>query len=424
MLRHALLRSCAVLGAAGLAVWGGSALAAAPEITKMLPSGLVSITPESSFPSADSRLAHTNVHIVVTDRLHRNSSTPIVGFETPASLACVYGLVAPTSGCNPTTATAVPTGGSKLVILVDAFDDPTAQNDLTVFSKQYGLPPITKDNFEVVYATGTKPPQDSSGGWEFEESLDIEMAHAMAPGAKVILMEAASNNNSDLTTAVKAAAKLAAAAGGGEISMSYGGGESANEGSSEGTYTGKNVVFVASTGDSPGVEAPSVLDNVIGVGGTNIVRDTKHNFQSQTAWTDTGGGISKYLSIPDFQSAIPKVKKIVGKFRGVPDVSMNGGPSTAVSIYDTTPYNGSVLNWSGAYGTSESSPLFAGVLNAAGKFSASSEAEHKLIYDGYTAKANWTDIVSGTCGNNGGSMAVKNYDLCTGVGVPNGYGRK
>ncbi len=424
MPKHALLHGCALLGAAGLALWSGSAAAAAPEITKTLPSGFLSITPQSSFPTGNPRLAHTNVHIVVADRVHRQSSTPIVGLETPASLACVYGLVAKSSGCNPTTATALPTGGSKLVILVDAFDDPTAQNDLTVFSKQYGLPAITNANFQVVYASGTKPPQDSTGGWEFEASLDIEMAHAMAPGAKVILMEAASNNNSDLDKAVKAAAKLAAAAGGGEVSMSYGGGESSNEESGESTYTGNKVVFLASTGDSPGVEAPSVLSNVIGVGGTNIVRDSKHNFQSQTAWTNTGGGISQYVPIPDFQAAIAKVKKVVGKFRGVPDISMNGGPSAAVSIYDTTPYNGSLLNWSGAYGTSESSPLLAGVLNAAGKFEASTEAEHTLAYNGYTKKAHWTDIVSGTCGNNGGSAAVKNYDLCTGIGVPAGYGAK
>ncbi len=327
-------------------------------------------------------------------------------------------------GCNPTKATALATGGSKVIVIVDAFDYPTAQNDLSVYSTQYGLPAITSSNFQVAYATGTKPPQDSTGGWEFEESLDIETAHAMAPGAKIILMEAKSNGNNDLNTAVTAAVKLVEAAGGGQISMSWGGSETASEENNEKIYTGTNVVFLASTGDAPGTIEPSVLQNVIGVGGTNIVRDKNFNFESEVAWPNTGGGISKYVPIPSYQSSVKKIKKIVGKQRGVPDISMNGGPSSAVSIYDTTKYKGTVLNWAGAYGTSESSPLLAGVLNAAGVFSASTAAELKTVYSGYTSKANWRDIISGTCSNNGGSTAKKGYDLCSGVGVPKGYAGK
>ena len=413
----------ALLCATSLActAWHSAVAAPSPEIIKQTARG-VSVTPASNF--APEGFAHTNVHMLFKDLAHRQSSSPIVGFETPASIACVYGFVAPTTGCNPKTAKTVPTGGSKVVVIVDAYDYPTAQNDLTVFSKQYGLPAITSSNFQVVYASGSKPPQDSSGGWEFEEALDIEMAHAMAPNAKVILVEGNSNSFADLFGANKVASKLASAAGGGEVSNSWSGGESSNEEQDESYFTGQNVVFLASTGDSPGVGNPSILQNVIGVGGTNIVRSSQYDYQNEVVWNNTGGGISRYVPIPSYQSMVKKVKKILGSKRGVPDISMNGGPDSPVSIYDTTPYQGSALNWSGAYGTSESSPLLAGVLNAAGSFAASTSDELTTAYGGYTNKSNWRDIISGSCGNNGGSKGKKGYDLCSGIGVPVGYGGK
>jgi hypothetical protein len=232
------------------------------------------VTPASSqeFPASDNgQHMHTNIRILFPNGVHAESTSPSGNYETPASLACVYGLVTVTTGCIPSKVTTVVSAGSKLVIVVDAYDDPTATNDLTAYSKQYGLPAITSSNFQVVYASGTKPAQDSTGGWELEESLDIEMAHALAPNAKVILMEAASSNTTDLLAAETAAATLAVAAGGGEVSNSWGGGESSDENSYESTFTGANVVFLASTGDSPGTIFPSVLQNVVG-GSARAVR--------------------------------------------------------------------------------------------------------------------------------------------------------
>ena len=120
-------------------------------------------------------------------------------YETPASLACVYGLVAKTAGCNPRTLKTNATGGSKVVAIVDAFDDPTVLSDLKKYSKQFGLPAITAANFQVVYASGSRPAYNA--GWAQEEGLDVEMAHALAPKAKVILVEAASNSFADLANA-------------------------------------------------------------------------------------------------------------------------------------------------------------------------------------------------------------------------------
>jgi subtilase family serine protease len=332
--------------------------------------------------------------------------------------------VTPVKGCNPTSVTTLATGGSKLVLIVDAYDDPTAASDLTVYSKQFGLPAVTSANFEVVYAAGTKPPVDSTGGWEFEESLDVQMAHALAPNAKVVLVEAASSSTSDLLAAVTVAANMAVAAGGGEVSNSWGEGEFSGEDSYESTFAAANTVFFASTGDSHGTLFPSVLQNVIGAGGTSINRNPSHVFTDQTSWVDGGGGISSQIAIPSYQAAEKKVAKVVGKKRGVPDFSFDANPNTGVVIYDTTPYEGETLDWAVVGGTSVASPALAASINAAGSFAASTVAELTTIYGDYTTKADWTDITSGNCSNKGNIQAKKGYDLCTGIGVPNGYAGK
>ena len=87
-------------------------------------------------------------------------------FETPASLACIYGLVPKTQACNPRKVTANVVGGSKAIAIVDAFDDPTVLADLKFYAAQFGLPAITSSNFQVVFATGTRPPRDD--GWGLE----------------------------------------------------------------------------------------------------------------------------------------------------------------------------------------------------------------------------------------------------------------
>ncbi len=177
--------------------------------------------------------AHTNHLILVRpDRVEQSASRIPVG-ETPGSLACVYQTSAAsfssgcpitgnlTNGINPN-----PSGGSQTIAIVDAYDYPTAYNDLTAFSDQFGLPvlplcspTLTTGCFEQEYATGTKPA--SNGSWALEAALDIEWAHAMAPEARIVLVEAASDSYADLFQAVSVASGVVTQAGGsGEVSMS------------------------------------------------------------------------------------------------------------------------------------------------------------------------------------------------------------
>jgi kumamolisin len=144
---------------------------------EMLADGAILITPSSSFLRPGAGTAHTNLHLFhPADGLPAaspatNPAPPVAGNynETPASIACIYALVTPVTGCNPQTVFAVPSGGSRTIAIVNANHAPNAFADLTVFSQNFGLPLPNGGNFQVVYATPagtttTPPPYDS--GWE------------------------------------------------------------------------------------------------------------------------------------------------------------------------------------------------------------------------------------------------------------------
>ena len=377
--------------------------------------------------------AHTNVELLIPNGSGANSSlatavgavlpastTPAPGFvaETPASLGCVYFLVSTrVAGCNPTTASLNPSGGSRVIAIVDAFDDANAATDLAIFSSQFGLPAA---NFTKVFASGVKPPQDPTGGWELEASLDIEWAHAMAPSARIILVEAASNSLSNLLAAETVAANLVAAAGGGEVSNSWGGGEFSSEASLDNRFVKSGVVFFASTGDSPGTEWPGVSPNVVAAGGTTISRNPATlAFIAERPWTETGGGRSVFETIPTYQTPIAS---IVGTARGVPDVSFDANPETGAWVFDSTPVGGStsgccgVRGWWIVGGTSLSSPALAGIVNSAGHFATSSDSELTTIYSNLANPADFKDIAIDYCGPFAGLSGKAGWDFCTGVG--------
>jgi subtilase family serine protease len=402
-------------GAAGLA-----AFAASDAYGEFASRGGRVETPESSIeqPEHVGVVAHTNYKMFVPNAgmaRAQNSSReasaqaggpPYAGYfyETPASLACVYQLVSPVAGCNPNVVNANPTGGSHAIAIVDPYHYPTAASDLSVFSNQFGLP---QANFQVVYANGRQPPVNAN--WNVEEALDIEWAHAMAPGAKIYLVEAASNNFNDLLRAVSVANSLVSSAGGGEVSISWGGSEFSAETSYDSYFTQPGIVYFASSGDSPGVIWPSTSPNVVSVGGTSLSRNPRNgDFQQEMAWQSGGGGPSVYEARPGYQNAISTT---VGNQRGTPDVAADADPSTGVWVY-AYPY------WYVIGGTSVAAPVWAGIVNAAGSFSAASQTALNTIYANQATR----DITSGSCGPNQGYLAGVGWDFCTGLGGPLGQG--
>jgi len=367
------------------------------------------IIPRSSIelPSDIGVNMHTNYAFYAPNGIIEPAANP--GGETPGSLACVYGLVSPTPGCVIANSGLVPSGGSGVIVIVDAYDYPSAAADLATFSTEFGLP---QANFSVQYANG-KPANGCRSGWQGEEALDIEWAHAMAPNAQIVLMEATSASNSALYLAVsKANSYIAAHGGRGEVSMSWGGSETSSETGSDHYFTQSGVVYFASSGDSPGVIYPSSSVDVVSAGGTQVNR-SGGNYTNQTAWSSGGGGASRYEAKPGFQNGI----SLLTSHRGTPDLSFDASGGSPVAVYNSNCYGG----WLQVYGTSVSAPSLAGIVNSAGTFNTSSNAENTEIYANRTNTSEFTDITSGSCGTH---SAASGWDFCTGVGVVNGYAGK
>jgi len=345
--------------------------------------------------------AHTN-HLIIA-RPNFTGTAP--SGETPQSLRPVYNL--PTSG------------GTQVIAIVDAYDYPTAENDLNVFSLQFALPPCTTANgcFQKVFANGSKP--RSNCGWAQEASLDIEWAHAMAPNARIILVEAKSNSFSDLFQAVDVASNLVSSNGSwGEVSMSWGGSEFSSEASYDSHFTTAGIVYFAASGDTGGKTIyPGVSPNVVSAGGTTLHRDANGNFLSETGWSGSGGGKSLYENRPSYQDA---VSSVVGAKRGVPDFSFDADPNSGVSVYDSTLCQG-VSGWLVFGGTSVASPALAGIVNLAGHFYASSNTELTTIYSDMSNSSDFRDITSGTAGS---FNATTGWDFVTGVGSNQGTNGK
>ena len=314
----------------------------------------------------------------------------------PADLQKAYGM---------TSATGTK-GGDQTIAIIDAFDAPRAEADLAVYRAKYGLPPCTSANgcFRKVDQNGgtSFPPTERS--WAQEIALDLDMASAMCPHCKLMLVEASSASAASLATAANTAAALGAT----QISNSYGGPEFPSETYFEQYYNHRGVAVVASSGDSGfGVEYPAASAYVTAVGGTSLVRDSSPRGWSETAWAGAGSGCSAYIAKPAWQadSGCPT--------RAVSDVSAVADPGTGVAAFDS----GSG-GWGVYGGTSAAAPLVAGAYALTG-----SAAGANYSAFAYQNPGAFRDVVSG--GNGPCSLiylctAGIGFDGPTGVGTPNG----
>jgi len=307
-------------------------------------------------------------------------------------------------------------GTGETIAIVDAYDDPVALQELQAFDQTFSLPdPPTFQRFDQNGGTNY-PGTDPTGGWETEEALDIEWSHALAPGANIDLVEA--NTPNDLFTAETTAAGLP---GVDVVSNSWGSGEFSSENTLDSTFTTPTghipVTFLASTGDSgaPG-GYPAYSPNVVAVGGTSLFIDSQGNYQSESGWSDGGGGISQYESQPAYQNGV--VTQSTSQ-RATPDVSMNADPNTGVAVYDSF-NNGTQTPWEQVGGTSLSCPSWAGIIAIADQGRAlAGEASLDGVKDTLPMlyKLPASDFHDITTGNNG-FPAGPGYDLVTGIGTP------
>jgi len=320
-----------------------------------------------------------------------NASTAPVGL-TPAQMKAAYGF-----------STSNTAGAGKTIAIVDAYDLPTAENDLNVFSTQFGLPACTTASgcFKKVSQTGSTTKYPSyNAGWGLEIALDIEWAHAIAPGANILLVEATSSTFANLLTAEDYAAAHAT-----YVSNSWGGSESSGQTSYDSHFVHSGVSFFVSAGDAGlPAEYPSSSPNVISVGGTLLTFNANGTVASETGWTSGGGGCSKYETAPAAQSAFAGYAQVscAGK-RATPDISLDADPNSGAAVYDSSNYSGQ-KGWYQVGGTSLSSPMIAARSAVAGA----------LINSAYIYGNNITyrDITSG----NNGAACLVGFDLCSGRG--------
>ena len=308
-------------------------------------------------------------------------------------------------------------GRGQTIATVDAYDQPHIGSDLGVFDGTYGNaapPSFTKVN---EYGGSTLPQAVAS--WGLEESLDVEWAHAIAPAANIVLVEASSASSVDLLNAVNYARNLPGVS---VVSMSFGGGEFSGENSYDGYFTTpaghSGVTFVASSGDNGSAYAPewpSVSPNVLAVGGTQLSASGSGNYIGESGWSGSGGGVSLFEAQPSYQRGVVSQSSTA---RTVPDVAYDGSENSPFAIYDTSSYSG----WLEVYGTSCGAPQWSALVAIAnegrslvglGTLDGPSQTL-PMIY-GLTS-ADFHDI---TTGNNGGyPAAVSGYDLVTGRGTP------
>jgi subtilase family serine protease len=324
--------------------------------------------------------------------------TPLAGPDGyhPADLVSAYKL--------DTT-----TGSGQTIAIIDAFDNPKAESDLGVYRSTFGLPPCTTANgcFKKVNQNGLPSPLPATNtGWGLEIALDVDMASAICPHCKILLVEATTNSFSDLATAVDRAATMGATV----ISNSYGGPESAGAVTFASHYNHPGIPITVSSGDdgfAAGASAPASFSTVTAVGGTTLKPASNARGWKETVWSGAGSGCSAFIAKPPWQTDTACNKRTVA------DVSAVADPNTGVSVYDTFGFSG----WLVVGGTSASAPIVAGVYALAGNGASINNASyiyaHRRLFDVKRGS-------NGSCGASYLCTGKAGYDAPTGLGTPKG----
>jgi subtilase family serine protease len=396
MRRVSITPVAAAFGAAALA----TAIAAGPAQAASTSGAAPNPHSERTCAAARAGFAACLAEVVVNSHGTPQAKARVAPNATPAG----YGPSDIQSAYNLSGAS----GAGRTVAIVDANDDPTAEQDLATYRSTYGLPACSSSNgcFSKVDEFGGTSYPSVDAGWATEESLDLDMVSAACPSCHILLVEADSASFGDLGQAVDTAADLGAVA----ISNSYGGGDSG----ASSDYDHPGIAITASTGDEGyGVESPASFDTVVAVGGTSLTRGGGSRGWTESAWSGAGSGCSTLNAKPSWQSSATQCS---GKANA--DVSAVADPATGVAVYDSTPYEGQ-SGWQVYGGTSASSPIVASVYAMGG------------VHTSYAAQYTWqnpgalNDVTSGSNGACSPSVwchSAAGWDGPTGLGTPNGVG--
>src|SRR5579859_6599425 len=390
----------------------------------LVASAALALTVGTAASAASAQAASHNVRraCAVTHTPGVASCMALIRTDITQKLEAAFGGKVPVGfGYGPsdlTTAYNLPPSSTVLnVAVVDAFNDPNAVSDVATYRSSWGLPAcntttgagcltVTNQNG----ATSPLPANSGTTGWATEESLDVDMVSAICPSCHIYLVEANQPSIADLGTGVNSAVSVLHAIA---VSNSYGGSES----SSESTWDTKwfkhaGDAVTASAGDSGfGVSYPSASQFVTSVGGTSLTKSGGSRGWSETVWSGTGSGCSKFEHKPSWQTHSGCKHRIAN------DVAADADPNTGVAIYDTYDQGG----WLEVGGTSVSSPIIASV------FALSDSIKTGTFPSSYSYShtGNLFDVTKGSNGSCSPAFlchAEVGYDGPTGNGTPNGLG--
>jgi subtilase family serine protease len=374
------------------------------------------------------------------------ANPPVNSGLSPAQVSQAYGFDQVSFASGSTTVAG--DGQGQTIAIVDAYGDPNIAGDLATFDAHFSLPSA---NLQIVNQGGGSklPAQDAE--WSSEISLDVEWAHAMAPGANLLLVETNTDRLKDLLAGVNYARS---APGVSVVSLSWGGGEWNGETSYDSYFTTPaghaGVTFVNASGDDgPGkVEWPASSPNVLSVGGTTLsVTDSAGDNGSETGWKYAAGGTSPFEKMPSYQQGLPSsdTSYASGRHdrwngqnsssttsdRSIPDVAFDADPNTGFAVYDSVPYQGT-SGWQVVGGTSAGAPQWAALIAIADQGRAlagnspldGATNTLPLLYGIYgnpgtsqypSYAATMHDVTSG---GSSSSPATPGYDQVTGLGTP------
>lgn len=333
---------------------------------------------------------------------------------TPAQIRHAYGFdqIGFVSGNQ-----AIPGDGrGHTIAIVNAYHNPTLQGDSDYFARSFSINGGSLSLYDQYGPASqwltVRTPQGVpayNAGWAQEIALDVQWAHAIAPGAHILLVEARSSSLTDLLAAVDYARNYPTVA---VVSMSWGTYEFASEAQFDRYFTTPAghapVTFVAASGDTGAPPIwPSVSANVVAVGGSTLRLDSNGNVAGETAWSGSGGGVSRYVRQPVFQAF-----SLASAFRTAPDVAYDADPNSGFYVRQ----NG---RWYTIGGTSAGAPQWAalmGIVDQARVLFGRPELDSFSALSGiYSITA--TAFRDVTTGNNGFPARV-GYDLATGRGSP------
>jgi subtilase family serine protease len=363
------------------------------------------------------------------------------------------------------------TGQGQSVVDIVSYGSPTLQADLDTFDQQFGLPATTLQVLAPLGSVPFDPTNSEMVSWAAETTLDVQLIHAVVPNATIVVLTSPVDETEGtlgLPQFLQLERYAVAHHLGHIFSQSWSASEATLADSAgqqlvqqfaafyQQIVTQQGYIVVNASGDngatdcavinclSPGggpdpsklattptVGFPADVPWVTTAGGTSLVMQP--NGFTETAWSGSGGGVSRFFAQPAFQQSLPagEQARLHGR-RGIPDIAANANPETGMAFYCSpssccppTDCPNFSAGWGLTGGTSAAAPVWAGVFAIADQM-----AGHPLgnvnpaLYQLGAANEGhyFNDITVGDNTYVQGTVDVPGYQASTGWDLVTGWG--